>query len=549
MKNYIFSLVIIAISGCANVSQEMVDNRAREMSETISDKIKERDNKVSEPLVKHYDVPYLGSATIPLAYDATLPAVFRDVTLNFNGRTNLTTIGERIFAATGIPVRLRPDIFIPMATLVSGGISSKEQNAQALPGSIPKQNFMMPSFSNADTLSSKKFDDYDTDLPMDYSGSLSGYLDNITARLGINWEYKEGTITLFRLVTRILPVKLSPGSSSSGSTLSKASSGGASSGGGASGSISSNSTSTMKHEFSIWKSIDLAVKNMLTPAGTHSIDEAGGFVIVKDSKEVTDLVAEYIAIQNSALNKQVDLSVRILKVSINDTSSFGADANAIYTKIANGASDWSLGMTAPSTLASTSAGKLAFSILKPDSPFKSSTVLLNTLNQIGTVVSDVTRSATTMNREQVALSQFKTISYLAETKPSSGGSTGGGAGVPGLTPGSVTTGFFLNALPTAMENDSVLLKLSIDDSSLTRMNSITTGSGETLQQIQNPEIEGYKSDHSSSLRNGESMIIMGGLSDGINGDKRTSVTGFSTANQRSREMQIIIVTPKVHAGM
>lgn len=549
MKKTLLCLGIILLAGCANVSQEMVDQRAREMSEMITAKMNEKNGAVAEPLVKHYDMPYLGSATIPLAYDATLPPVFRDVTLNFPGRANLTTVGERIFAATGIPVRLRPDIFIPMKTLVSVGVNSKEQNAQALPGSSPRTAFVMPQYGNNDTVSSKTLDDFDTDLPMDYSGSLSGYLDNVTARLGINWEYKDGTITLYRLVTRIIPVKLSPGSSSSGSNMAKASTGGASSAGNSGGSISSNSTSSVKLDISIWKSIDAAIKNMLTPAGTHTVDEAGGLVIVKDTKEVTDMVAEYIAIQNSTLNKQIDLTVRFLKVSINNKSETGFDVNAIYSKIANGAADWSLGMKAASTLTSTAAGAVSFNVLKNGSPFKNSEILINTLNQIGSVVSDVTRSATTMNRDPVTLTRFKNTVYLAETKPSSGGSAGGGVGVPGLTPGSVTTGLFLNALPTAMENDSVLLKLSIDDSSMTRMNSITTGSGETLQQIQTPEIDGYKSDHSASLRNGESMIIMGGLTDGISGDKRTSATGYSMANQRSKEMEIIIVTPKVHAGM
>lgn len=549
------TLALSILSGCASVSQDKVAKRAQEMRDQIGEQVKLQANQPSEPLVKRYSGSYLGGAPIPLAYNATLPSVFRDVTLSFPGRTNLATVGERITEATKIPVRLRPDVFISAKSLVRSGQSqssqtpnaSGAQGAQGGAGASATGMSPIPIPLNGraanSAITTQTFDDFDARLPMDYSGSLSGYLDLICARLGINWEYKDGSIILYRMVTKVFPVKVSPGSVKFGSTLSKG-------GGGDKNSFTSSSSTSLDGEYSVWASMESAIKAMLTPLGNSTVDQAGGLIIVTDTKEAIENVGRFIDIENATLTRQVDISVRVLRVAITDTSESGLDFNLLYKKIASGGADWSFGMTPPSTLASSSAGTLGFNILKPDSRTNGSSLLIQALNQIGTVVSDDTTTASTTNRLPVPVGKFSTVTYLAETKPASGGATGSsGPGVPGLTPGTVTTGFFLNVLPTALENNSVMLRLSLDQSELTRIGTISTGAGQTLQQIQTPEIDGTKSDHSVGLHDGESLVLMGIMRDGMNSDKRTSVSGYSATGKHLREMQIIVVTPKVRAGV
>lgn len=547
MNKGVIALALTVLAGCAAVPQSDVDKRAQLMRNQIAEQVAMQSNIPAAPLVERVRGTYLGGESVPLAYDATLPAIFSDVTLAFPGRTNLATVGERITEVTKLPVRLRPDVFITAKSLVRSGLSQNQNGPQVGPQPIinPAMPQMpRPQATNGAGIAAQTFDDFDVRLPMDYSGSLSGYLDLICARLGINWEYKDGTIILYRMVTKVFTVKVNPGSVDFASGLAK---GG---GDGSKGSFSSSSSTSMKGEYNVWTSIESAVKGMLSPLGTSTVDQAGGLLVITDTKEVVDNVRHYIEVENSTLTRQVNISVRVVRVAITDSTESGFDLNLIYKKLAAGATNWTFGMAAPSTLASGTAGSLDLNILKPGSRFEGSDILVKALNQFGTVLSDDTTTANTTNRVPVPVGKFTTTTYLAETKPASGGGTSGsGSGVPGLTPGTVTTGFFLNVLPTAFENNSVLLRVSLDQSVLTRLNSISTGSGETLQQIQTPEVDGTKSDHSVGLKDGESIVLMGISRDGTNTDRRTSVSGFSATGKRMREMQLIVLTPKVSSGI
>lgn len=519
------------------------------MRTEIANRVTTQSVAVTMPLVERIRGSYLGGESVPLAYDATLPSIFSDVTLAFPGRANLATVGERITAVTKIPVRLRPDVFITAKSLVRAGLAQSGATAQVGPPPIinpavpplPQSRFPSPSGGG---IAGQTFDDFDVRLPMDYSGSLSGYLDLICARLGINWEYKEGTIILYRMVTKVLTVKVNPGSVTFASGLSK---GG---GDGTKGSFSSTSSVAMNGDYNVWTSIDSAVKGMMSPLGSSTVDQAGGMLVITDTKEVVDNVSRYIDMENAVLTRHVNIAVRVIRVAMTDSTETGFDLNLIYKKLAAGATDWTFGMTAPSSLASSNAGALDLNILKPGSRFQGSDILVKALDKVGTVLSDDTTTANTTNRVPVPIGKFSTVTYLAETKPASGGGTSGsGAGVPGLTPGTVTTGFFLNVLPTAFDNNSVLMRVSLDQSVLTGLNEISTGSGETLQRIQTPEVDGTKSDHSVGLKDGESIVLMGISRDSSNSDRRSSITGLSSLGKRTREMQLIVLTPKVSSGI
>jgi type IVB pilus formation R64 PilN family outer membrane protein len=537
--------VVSVLAGCA-VSNSDVKQRAEEMRVRITEQAAAQDNKPAAPLVERVRGTYLGAASIPLAYDATLPAVFNDVTLAFPGRSNLATVGERITEVTKIPVRLQPDVLISAKSLVRAGLSQSAAASTAMPmGPLPSPlTPRLPGATpNGGGIATQTFDDFDAKLPMDYTGTLSGYLDLICARLGINWEYKDGTIFLYRMVTKVLTVKVSPGSLEYASGLKEG-------GDDEKGSFASTSTSSTKGDYSVWTTMEASIKGMLSPLGSATVDQAGGLVVVTDTKEAVETVAKYVNIQNASLTRQVSIAARVVRVVVTDSSEMGFDANLIYKKLSAGAVDWSLGMTAPTTVTSTEAGVLEMNVLKPNSRFEGSTAFVQALSKLGTIVSDETTTVNTTNRRPVPVAKFQTTTYLKETKPATGGgATGGGAGVPGLTPGTVTTGFFLNILPTAFENNSVLMQVSLSQSDLTGIGKQTTGSGETLQMIQTPEKSGTKTESSIGLRDGESIVLMGVTRDGSNAERRSAVSGYSETGKRVREVQIVVLTPKVRSGI
>lgn len=565
--SFLYSVLLVA--GCGTVTQEKIDNSATEMRQRVEAHRHAQANREPLPLIEHLHGSFLGTNTVPLAYAASLPAIFRDndVTLNFpargasNGKVNLSTIAARITEVTRLPVRIRPDVFISAKSLVKSSASnasnSNDQSTTAkstapngTPSMTPPPPLAAYNAGNA-PVSTQLFADYDASLPMEYSGNLAGYLDFICARLGINWEYKDGGVTLYRFVTKAFPIKASPGTNVYNSKLVKG--GGATSasttqGATASGSFTTETNASVDSSFNVWNSMESAIKGMISSLGSVTVDQASGLVVVTDTKDVIETVSRYIDLVNSGLTRQVDLEVRVLHVQTTDSNQNALNLNIVYSKLNAGTAESAVSLSAPSTLASPAAGQVGFSVVSPTKPWGGSSVVVQALAELGTIVSDETRTVITTNRTPAPVGKFSTTTYLASTTPGTGGATGGAA-QPGLNPGQVTTGSFLNVLPTAFENGSVLLRLSFDDTQLDSIGSISVGSGATLQTIQTPNISGSKSDHSVGLRDGESLVLLGTSTDRINGTNRNSITGLSATGSHLRDSQVIIVTPKVRAGI
>lgn len=556
------------VAGCGTFSQEQVKKDADQMRTRIDIQRQEKAAQSAKPLVERMTGSYLGSTTVPLAYSASLPSIFRDkeVTLNFPvaGKVNLSTIASRITDVTKLPVRIRPDVFLSAQSLLkfkddkngTPGTTTAPSTGASMPLPSPLGN--QGQGMGGQAVSTQMIADYDANLPMEYSGNLAGYLDFISARLGINWEYRDGGITLYRTITKTFVVKVSPGDLKYASTLSKGGSnsqqgsvvgaaGGPGSSGGA-GSFSSDTSSSIDAQFSLWKSMASAIDGMKSAIGNYTIDQAAGLVIVTDTRDVVDSISRYVDEVNSTLTRQIDLEVRVMTVSSTDSVANGFNINLLYSKIdAMGQRESTWAAVSPGTLVGSDAGVIGFSVLSPTNRWGGSTIVAQALKELGTIISDTTKTATTTNRVPVPIANFTTEGYLASTTPGTSGI--GGSGLPGLTPGQLTTGSFLNVLPTAFENGSVLLRLAFDDTVSNGMGVISSGTGPTFQQIQTPKYSGTKSDHSVGLKDGESLILMATSTDRTSSTNRNSITGISETGQRVRETQIIVVTPRVRAGI
>lgn len=567
MKKIYVTLTVgftLLATGCQSLSPQRIEESANQMRDRIAVQRQAQADQPVKPLFEAMPGSYIASHTIPLAYSASLPPIFRDkdVTLNFpartnaSGKVNLATIASRISDVTKLPVRIRPDVFIPTKDLVK---QAKGEQSNAQPNGAPKPPGPTPmplpmnmpgGISGNTAMANTVTADYDANLPMEYSGSLAGYLDFICARLGINWEYKDGGITMYRFVTKSMAVKVNPGDLKYLSSIAKGSNtaGAAKGESTGSGAFDASTSSSIEAVFSLWASMESAIEGMKSPMGSFTIDQAAGFVIITDTKDAVETVANYIEQVNSTLTRQIDLEVRMLTVSTTDTNQAGFDLNLLYTKMSAGLVDNVTSVIAPGSLTGANAGALGFGILKPTSRWNGSTVVVQALRELGTIIADTTKTATTTNRVPVPIANFTTEGYLASTTPAQGGISGGG-GTPGLTPGQLTTGSFLNVLPTAFENGSVLLRLALDDTISRGFGVISSGSGASFQQIQTPTFTGSKSDHSVGLKDGESLVLMASTTDRTIGNNRTAFSGLSLTGTRVRDTQIIVVTPRVRAGI
>lgn len=346
---------IAVLAGCASTAtNKQINATAEDVRGKIAAQTAAQANQPAKPLVERMSGMYLGSTTVPLAYAATLPSIFRDedVTLNFPararsaGRVNLSTVAARITEVTNIPVRIQPDVFISAKSLVKAGADALVADSSTSPAptgfGMPPRPVSVPGVPNGGNaaVSMELYADYDDNVPMEYSGSLAGYLEFICARLGINWEYKNGGIVLFRLLTKSFEVKVNPGDIKYSSSLSKGGGANASSSGGASagaapttGTFTSDTAASIEAKASLWKSIASAVNGMKSPLGTPTVDEAAGLVTITDTKDVVQAVENYVNLINATMTRSVDLEVRVLHVTTQESSSSSFDLNVLYQRI------------------------------------------------------------------------------------------------------------------------------------------------------------------------------------------------------------------------
>ena len=554
-------MLLFGVAGCATTHENKVDSRYEETAKAATGKAAKILPAETAYITKVQDA-WLGSSLVAIKDRVDLPAAFRrPFTLSFEQKVRLPDIAEKLSQVTNIPVRIRPDVFMNANSLVPGG---QAMMASAAAGAPPGSAVPLSVYGGASApTSAAAQQSYAQEMKLNYSGTLPGLLDMVATRFGISWEYANDRIEFYRLVTKTFEVKANPGSSKFTSGIAK-SGGQSGSGGGSSGSFSSTTDVSMESSFSVWTSMEAAIKAMLSQAGKVAISQATGSVTVTDASEIVERVSKYIDHENKLLTRQVALRVEVISVSLDDGAEAGLDWNLVYQRLSDaGTPKWAFTLGGAAPLTSALAGSLGVQVLTPANTGgqnwrlgDGTQALFKALNTVGKASILSTASSTTLNRQPVPIAITKQVSYLARTTPAAAGAGAtGGTGVPGLEPGQVTTGFLLNVLPTVLDGDSVLLQFSLDVSNLDRIQTIGTGSGATLQQIQTPEVSGTQTLNRVSLRNGQTLVLSGFERTTDQYDKRgltkdTAGGLFGTySGHAKREAVVITVTPVITNGV
>jgi type IVB pilus formation R64 PilN family outer membrane protein len=485
---------------------------------------------------------YLGDKPIDLPYAAGLPSSFFE-TISLQSRGvgfgSVAQAARNIYLATGIPVRINPDVEL-IAMPAAGGQGA---GAAAAAAPTPKDANEPPSASVVPMNNRLQ-------VRLDFTGTLHAYVKEVANAAGVEWEYKDGAIYFYRLLTKTFNLSnISPGdvdlndSMSKGGQASTGQTGAANSG--STGSFSSNASVGIRVAYSFWKLLKPMLESASSSLGKVTMNESTGVVTVTDTRDALNKIERIIQNETSVLGQQVIIDVRILRVNLDKISEAGFDLTSVYKVLsADGIDNSSFNVTPPATRTTSVAGNLTFSMNNSLSRFNGSKFVVQGLNQFGTVVGDSSTSVITTNRVPAMTGSFKTVGFLAQTisVPST---VAGGTSTPGLLPGSITTGSFLRILPTIRENNTILINMSVDISDLVDIGSASTGSGSSLQQIQWANTTGTKSIGNLLLNQEESMVIVG--SSGENATARTNngIGGASTSVANTQSLFVVIVTPRI----
>ncbi|MEB0222089.1 PilN family type IVB pilus formation outer membrane protein [Pseudomonas sp. AB12(2023)] len=543
-------VLLLLLSGCevmrVNQTVKDIDGRADEAANLAGSL---RDPKqLGKPTnsVNFQDKPLVNLE--PLEVKVGIPSR-NDCNITFNIDVDVMDFAQAITKNCGLAVRVTPDV-------MDGGVrqTSGQPSMRSAPPAIATNDMsgLFPGGSSSIQGSGASGARNTRLRGINYTGPLSGLLDVATSQLGLSWKFNasDRSITIFYLTTRTYNFYAFASSTDmqsvvqSGTTTAAGTSGsgGSSSGGSGSGSSSgvsgfsgSNQSTSLSIKTSITDDIEQNIKTMLSSVGRMSLSRSTGMVMVTDRPDVLDQVGVYLAAENVNITKQVLLNVKVYSVTLTDSDSVGIDWNLVYK-----ATHGSFGLS--NTFQDSATNPVSGNIGILSGPFAGSSVILQALSQQGRVSVITEPSVTTLNLQPVPVQVARQTTYLAATQTTSTAQVGS---TTSLTPGTVTSGFNMDLLPFVMPNNELLLKFSVNISTLIRLTTITSGDN----QIQGPEIDNRIFSQQVKLKSGETLVLSGfdqtsdtGTKSGV-GAAWNFLLGGGASRAKTRDVIVVMITP------
>lgn len=384
-----------------------------------------------------------------------------------------------------------------------------------------------------------------------WQGPLGGLLDNITARTGLSWHTDHGAVVFYLTETRTFQFAFlntrvnSNASVSSGSTSSMGTSGGS---GGGDNSVSGDSSSSQKtttlQDRDAYEDIRKTMETILTPEkGRYWLSESTGVLTVTDTPQVLETVSHYVDEQNREMNRQVQLSVKVLSVSNTRNEQFGIDWNLIYKSLQqvgatlnNAGGDIAGATSAGVSILDTATGSAA--------RFSGSSLLIKALSEQGDISVVTSQDSTVTNLTPVPIQMADQTVYVAGSATTT--TTDVGATTT-LTPGMITTGFNMTLLPLIRQAGDVQLQVNFNLSDPPTIRSFTSKDGNSY--IEMPYTKLRSLSQKVNLRAGQSLVLTGFSQDNTSVRKSGTFTpgnfffGGGRKGEHGRSTLVIIITP------
>lgn len=493
---------------------------------------------------------YLGSKAVPLRNTDTLPAGFYAVKkLEYPGqRFTIAQAASMLSAETGMPIRVAQDVYnITGTTAAAPAPGAGTTAAGARPVTATSQQ-MNGAKEAAEALNNLSFN---------FDKNLIGALDHICSQTGLNWEYRNGVAVIQRLVTRSFTLKVQPGArvfttsnAKTGNSQASNTTQGAAGGGAISTGITAAATvTTNSGELNPLNSVTEAVKAVLTPGiGKAIADQTAGTITVIDNIDGVERAEKIVDRENEILNRYAKVRITIMTFQETRADQVGIDWSAVFQNFGK----FGMTLTSPQTLTNNQGGSIGMQIIQgtgAKGPFDGTQAFANLLNDLGkshTVYDEVIRAR---NRVATPTSNTNQTVYLAQTTPAAATVAGATGGVPGLTPGTITTGFDLQIQPNIYDSNQMSLLFSLGVLNLVDILTLSSGTGSNQQSIQGPETSGYNFQQDVPLLQGETALVTG-YENTLNsytrralGDNIPMLAGGSFSGSLSSQKLFIFITP------
>jgi type IVB pilus formation R64 PilN family outer membrane protein len=380
-------------------------------------------------------------------------------------------------------------------------------------------------------------------VSVDWKGDLKGFLDYLTAQLGIYWRYMGGAIRLFAMETRSFMVNLPIGSRSVNASITldnSASQGttGSSGGGGASSSSSSGTVSVSTSlQVDIYNSIVEAVTSIIMggakPAGggqTVIANPGLGVITVTAPPPALDRVSHYIDSINKRFSKNVLVSVKIYEFNTTRSHDAGISADMIFEDLSK---RYGMRLLGVPSLNGQDVTSFVLERLE-GSKLSGSKILLQELSKYGDVSLVTSGQVVAANGQPSPLQVANEITYLASASTTQTADVGS---TTTLEPGVRKVGFTANFLPLILADNRILLQYQINLSSLISLDEIS--SGDTL--IQTPQVASQSLQQQAYVRDGQSIVLFGFEQTSATREKQRGLVNFTRKAGGERRATVIVL--------
>jgi type IVB pilus formation R64 PilN family outer membrane protein len=553
-----------AVSPVVNV-RPVPDRSAPELPGGAADADRRAGEQSRQVVLRRASRPWVASVSVPMGSNEKLPSVFQEpVKLNFDdaasgGKVGLRTVAERLTSVTGVPVRVKPDVFGGEVAAPGGAVramapvSPSPHSAQP-EGALPRQGAparapVTPRETSVNAIG------------MRWNGSLEGFLNHVTDLTNLSWEYREGVIVIERFRTEFFEVASLDGETSYAMGLNSSDQGSTGTSGGSGASSSGLSTNNANADVSekgraaAMATILSSIQQLIggTPGSAVVRSDGSGRLAVTATRDAMAKVRDFLRAENESMLRQAQIQFDIYSIRRDESNEQGIEWDLILESIGRA---MQMGVSSPATLTGSATGQVNFAILSgPNPPNKlarvmgDSSAVLKLLSQYGNSTQHRPVSLLTLNRQWARKASLGSKAYVSETVP--GAASSYGAGAPGLKTATVTTGDRYLAQPYIMDNNTVVLKFGVGLSSLVQIANFTSGSGVTQQTVQTPEISNLIDQSTVALKAGQLLVITG-LSRIVTLDDTRTLTegapllaGGSRKLARQREDFVIFVRPTI----
>lgn len=483
-----------------------------------------RDTQARER-AQEVDRPWLAGAPQPLAREVTLPAALRadvDTALLFPAlHMDLPTLAERITQATGLAVRVEPEVLLPadrfMGRLAAEAVGAKS-DAVAAPSTVATPTGLQP---------------------------LPRLLDHVAARLGVSWRYADGVLVFYRVESRVFNVRSLLMQSSVSASLGR-------DGAGESGAFAAASATRLQAQVEdILGTVSSRIEPLLSMAGRLAAQGDGtALIVVTDTPEALARVAAFLDRENRIATRRVRLVFEEITLSLRDDAEAGIDWNLVYAAARAGGA-----LAGPAGIAAPAAGGLTGDVTR--GRWDGSGAIVRALSQVGIVSRHTSIPLVTLNRRPVTHAVRTTFSWIDQVRTTAMSTVDEGGGIGALPSVSVsqkeeTVGQFLTLLPAVQDDGQILLSIAYDNTVAQPLTSVSFGRGDNAVQIQQLTVDGSGTVQQVELRPGQPMIVsgfdrQGEQADGRRLDARAPLLlgGMQrTASQRQTTLVIVTAFPE-----